>query len=103
MSEMAHSETPWKLDDRTSKGEGFTIYSVTAHYSRANVAHYVSRSDAEFIVRACNARADLVEQLDGARAIVEKWCHYQGNTPELFDEFLAPIDAALSKARGEKT
>jgi hypothetical protein len=57
------TETPWKTDDRTAKGEGFTIHSATAHYSRANVAHYVSRSDAALIVTAVNAFEPMKEAL----------------------------------------
>ncbi len=37
-----------------------------------------------------------------ARPLVEKWCHYQGNTKELFDEYLGPIDAVLSPSEEEK-
>lgn len=38
----------------------------------------------------------LITALEGARVIVEKWCHYQGNTQELFDQYLKPIDKALA-------
>jgi hypothetical protein len=45
------------------------------------------------------SRADLIEALAGARSLVEKWCHYQGDTPELFDKYLGPIDSVLSRER----
>lgn len=45
---------------------------------------------------------DLRAALKDARVIVEKWCHYQGNTPELFEQYLGPIDAALA-AEGAPT
>jgi hypothetical protein len=41
---------------------------------------------------------ELLEAARKARVIVEKWCHYQGNTPELFAEYLAPLDAAIRNA-----
>ena len=41
----------------------------------------------------------LVEALTFARVYVEKWCHYQGNTKDLFDAYLGPINAALSSAK----
>jgi hypothetical protein len=43
-------------------------------------------------------RADALErELRKARPLVEKWCHYQGDHPALFKQYLGPIDAALAK------
>ncbi len=39
--------------------------------------------------------AALREALINARPLVEKWCHYQGDTEALFRQYLDPIDAAL--------
>jgi hypothetical protein len=48
---------------------------------------------------AATAHTERLEAaLREARSIVEKWCHYQGNAPELFAQYLGPIDAALSAA-----
>ena len=41
---------------------------------------------------------ELLEAAKEARIIVEKWCHYQGNAPELFAKYLAPLDTAISNA-----
>jgi hypothetical protein len=42
-------------------------------------------------------RADALERaLRDARPLVEKWCHYQGDHPKLFQQYLGPIDAALT-------
>lgn len=58
-----HTPTPWVLEDRRKRGEGFSIKSPTAHYSSCLVAHYIGENDANFIVRACNAHDDLVAAL----------------------------------------
>lgn len=42
---------------------------------------------------------ELEAALEFARPLVEKWCHYQGDTQALFDQYLGPVDAALAKAR----
>jgi hypothetical protein len=87
------TETPWKTDDRTAKGEGFTIHSATAHYSRANVAHYVSRSDATLIVTAVNAFELMKEALQSALNMVDG-----DGTPPDWDQ----LRAVLRLAEGEK-
>jgi len=46
---------------------------------------------------------DLREALQDARELAVGWCHSQGNSQELFDKYIKPIDAALSKARGIDT
>ncbi len=45
----------------------------------------------------------LFEALTFARTYVEKWCHYQGDSKALFDQYLKPIDAALNAGGGEGT
>lgn len=59
------------------------------------------RDNGQLIVTAVNAHDSLLRELTKAREIVEKWCHYQGNSPALFDEYLTSIDAALKLARAE--
>jgi len=52
---------------------------------------------AEAQYRKAITRADRYEKaLLFARPLVEKWCHYQGNKQALFDQYLGPIDQALS-------
>lgn len=40
----------------------------------------------------------LARALIEARKLVEKWCHYQGPHPTLFEQYLSPIDEALTAA-----
>lgn len=40
--------------------------------------------------------ASLKEALERAIPLVEKWCHYQGNNQDFFNETLAPLRAALN-------
>ena len=47
--------------------------------------------------------AALVKALEDARALVEKWCQYQGDLPEVFAQHLGPIDAALALAAKRPT
>ena len=113
MSETKFTRGPWEQEFHTN-GCVF-ITSPHAAASRGDVCdlyHLIPQAhgDAKIVTKE-NARAnahliaaspDLYEALSTARDIVEKWCHYQGNTKALFDEFLNPIDAALAKARGEQ-
>lgn len=46
--------------------------------------------------------AKAVEALEFARPLVEKWCHYQGDHPALFSEYLSPIDTTLAELTGGK-
>lgn len=43
--------------------------------------------------------AELVEALEYAKPLVEKWCHYQGSAEAFHKETLAPIEAAIRKAK----
>jgi hypothetical protein len=56
---------------------------------------------ANFAAENTRANDGLVEALEYARPLVDKWCHYQANNEEFREEILAPIDAALSRAKGE--
>ena len=38
----------------------------------------------------------LRKELVKARVLVERWCHYQGNSQDLHDTYLAPIDKILN-------
>jgi len=59
-----HTPTPWTIESRTHNGCGYTIQSPSSHYSRCNVASYVSKSDAEFITHACNNHKPPFEALE---------------------------------------
>jgi hypothetical protein len=91
---------PWTVANDEHPG----VYKIIGHQGPVKLqpARAFGRDDAELIVRAVNAFEPLVVELTNARGIVEKWCHYQGNSDALFKEFLEPIDAALAKARGEQ-
>ena len=76
-----HTESPWRIEDRTSRGQGRTIFSPTAHFSCANVAHYISKADAAVIVVAPEAlevgrgRIKTDERqaaIDGAHKVLER-------------------------------
>lgn len=48
------------------------------------------------------AAPDLYEALEFARSLVARWLHTQGNSPKFHQDMMEKIDAALSKARGER-
>lgn len=58
-----HTDLPWKIEDRTPDGQGYTIHSPTAHFSHSIIGEFLIKSDADFIVRACNAHEGLVAAL----------------------------------------
>lgn len=55
-------------------------------------------ADAHLIASA----PDLYAAVVYAVPLVEKWCHTQGDNAEFHAETLAPLRAALAKARGEQ-
>ena len=77
---------------------------VTADLNRLDAVVHIlgiedSHEEPADCVRALQARIVQLEQaLRNARPLVEKWCHYQGATLELLDQYLGPIDEALSGA-----
>jgi len=75
VSEQKPTLLPWRCEDRTSKGEGFSLHSPGADWSTSGVAHYVGRQDAEFICRAVNVHQKLIDSLqflvDAAQAAVD--------------------------------
>ena len=44
--------------------------------------------------------AELLAALKAAKKIVDKWCHYQGNTSNLRETYIHPIDRVIAKAEG---
>jgi len=100
MSDNAHTPTPWasngnRVENRDEHGivnDGWIICDCDGPDAEVN---------AEFIVRACNAHADLVEALVMVRDADED-CKRDG-LPTIPPIPRAKIDAALSKASGEKT
>ena len=86
------------------------VERLRAQFKRAMILHEMSdgtfqdplRSEAADEIERLRSRAERLEAaLREARSIVEKWCHYQGNAPELFAQYLGPIDAALETAPSE--
>jgi hypothetical protein len=59
----------------------------------------LARDETEANANLIAAAPDMAEALEYARAIVERWCQTQGNSKAFFAETLAPIDAALAKAK----
>jgi hypothetical protein len=111
MSETKHTETPWIAEDRTDNGGGFSILAPHAHYSRANVAHYISGDDAALIVTAVNAFEPMKV---AAKQIVENLELLEGEmsayrtNPADEDELIITVGdaralrAVLRLAEGEK-
>jgi hypothetical protein len=109
---MSHTPGPWEVETHAngcvfvtrphasaSRGDVADLYhTVLDVNSRQKI---ITKQNAEANAHLIAAAPDMFRELVAARTIVEKWCHYQGNTPELFDQFLTPIDAAISKAKGE--
>lgn len=48
------------------------------------------------------AAPELYAAVMHALPLVERWCHTQGDNAEFHAETLAPLRAALAKARGEQ-
>lgn len=114
---MTHTPTPWIVDDRTDKGQGYTIQSPSAHFSSCNVASFVGKADAEFILRACNAHDGwkavkrLIVWLDKNHSeheamledeyehAIERERH--PNSEHILAELIEQTSAALAKACGE--
>jgi hypothetical protein len=95
------TETPWIAEDRTDNGGGFSILAPHAHYSRANVAHYISGDDAALTVTAVNAHSFMTSTL--IRAKKELIQLRESSTDKNFtDSVLKQIDKALRLAEGEK-
>ena len=78
---IEHTISPWRIEDRTRQGSGRTIYSPTAHFGVANVAHYISKADAAVIVVAPEALefcrmlingGDQQEAINMARKVLER-------------------------------
>jgi hypothetical protein len=102
LGEKGYNVTMRLNENEWADREGAT---TTTHHSFAAPTHFLwGKEAADAFIRKMNATpppaADgMREALEKARVIVEKWCHYQGNSPALFAEYLDPIDAALQTAK----
>lgn len=115
-----HTPGPWKVDDSKLNGVATRDYvvvldgprgddgvSLRQHGNIRNGWYTDAVCSCECVdnyqanARLIAAAPDLLEALIAARNIVEKWCHTQGDSQTLFDEYLAPIDTAIAKAKGE--
>lgn len=110
MKQIAHTPTPWVLNHTTT----YDLHFVTdgnskaicdLYYRPTDTDHYRfenAAANAELIVRACNAYADLIESLE----LTKIWLK-EKNLPSksmvgvtLSEELvLNKIDAALAKAK----
>lgn len=103
-----HTSLPWALEDRTNKGEGFSIIATDVHYSSSGVAHYIRESDAKRIlacVTACEGLADpsAVPELLKALVGLTKWANVAGCDREegsVLDQNINAARAAIAKATG---
>lgn len=82
-------------------GRGFTAY-VTDSTMRRTPLRVVFADDYEKaaaeIARLSAVVTALVEALQYARPVVQKYAHTQGDSADFHAEIVAPIDAALSRA-----
>ena len=94
---MEHTATPWKYDEDSRWPNylmGHEANPSNGWISRVARIEYLSKVDAEFIVRACNTHDELVEVLKGARlAITDPNLGPSRNGPALYI-----IEQAIAKA-----
>lgn len=86
----------WDVRPKDSGWEG-----VASVWCSKDADSRITREAMDANAHLIAAAPELYEALESARAQVKKWCHYQGDSKALFDQYLGPIDAALTKARGE--
>lgn len=82
-----HTPLPWQAD-------GEVVYTTVGEDE--TVADCWEASDAEFIVRACNAHDDLLEACKAARSIIDE---FHGGTIQ-GDIVLTRLNDAISHAEG---
>ena len=66
MDKMKHSPLPWEskcVGTHDDEGNQVDMYDITNGAGEHPVASYVTKADAEFIVRACNSHGALVGAL----------------------------------------
>lgn len=74
-----HSPLPWKIEERVSQGvfvignipDGYDKTICTMRWTSGLGPVDLAKTDAEFIVRACNSHADLLETLEKLIEAVE--------------------------------
>ena len=97
----SHTPAPWHAD----LAETFRVRAKSGTVAMLTfLGRGKHREKDEVIANAhlVAAAPDMLSALKFARPLVEKWCHYQGETEELFDEYLGPVDDAIAKAEGRK-
>ena len=92
---ISNEEHHRRMQEACDTVEATTRMAVSAELMDTNAE---LRARAEAAEARC---ARLEEALRNARPLVEKWCHYQGHMPTVFDQYLGPIDAALSDTGDE--
>ena len=63
---MTHTPTPWYAYETISDNYSILSCQLKKNGLKTDIAHYVLKEDAEFIVRAVNAHDELVEACKGA-------------------------------------
>jgi hypothetical protein len=96
-----HQEHPnanvlrWRLASAEYDRDGWKRQANIASRQTNDALNEAARQSQR--AEAAERRADALERaLRDARPLVEKWCHYQGDHPALFEQYLGPIDAALT-------
>lgn len=105
MSETKFTPGPWFVDFgeatkvKPYKGSYICIANQLCGLAkpRRDPNNTEATANAHLIAQAPIMYSALVQ----AKVITAKWCHYQGNSKELFDKYVRPIDELLAKARGE--
>lgn len=97
-TEVKHSPTPWKSALTIENNNPKEFFTITGNAKKPNgfaveVAHYVSRENAELIVRAVNAHAELVEA-------IQTVLNLRGASVTISDKLNAYLRDVLANAEG---
>jgi len=100
-----NKHTPWHKENPHDEPYYEIWYGKIGDKDRELIAEYVSKDNAEFIVKACNSHAELYEACNLAQ---KTFIRLVKNTPRLYHDVReaweavsAAYDQALAKAKGE--
>ena len=102
METQKHTPLPWEIDTtHNDQREGYTVWAGSEIVCDVvNDQHDQARTNAEFVVRACNAHDDLLAALELADATLKRFEYgekpYQ--TDDEGEQIYAQIAAAIAKA-----
>lgn len=103
MTHETHTPLPWRIVPQTDAAR-FAIYdNEDFHVLKINGGVVPTDANAAFIVRACNAHADLATAAALAVLVLREHVQYddEDDEPSAEAEALEALIAALAKARGE--